>query len=45
MGKITVTLDDNVENELRAVTRRKGDMSRIVTEALQLWMEKHESNA
>jgi len=34
MGKISVVLPDDVEDYLRDLVRGKGDISRIITEAL-----------
>lgn len=42
MGKITVVLSDQVEDSIRAVTRRKGDLSRIVEQALEDWLKKYQ---
>jgi len=35
MGKVTVVLDDDLEELVRKQTRKKGDFSRIVNEALR----------
>jgi len=35
MGKVTVVLDDDVEELVRKQTRKKGDFSKIVNEALR----------
>ena len=35
MGKVTVVLDDDLEEKVRKLTRKKGDFSRIVNEALR----------
>lgn len=40
MGKITAIVSDDIENSLRDFVRGKGDISRIVEEALQLWLNK-----
>jgi len=35
IGKVTVVLDDDVEELVRKQTRKKGDFSKIVNEALR----------
>lgn len=35
LGKVTVILDEDVEEWLRSKIRRKGDISKIVNEALK----------
>jgi len=40
-----VKIDDAVEARLRKFTSRKGDLSRIVGEALLLWLRDHEGDA
>jgi len=42
MGKVTAIVSDDVENHLRDFVRGKGDISRIVEEALQLWLNEQE---
>ena len=42
MGKIMVTLSDELENRLREHLRRQGDLSRIVTEALESYLDRIE---
>ena len=37
MGKIHVTIDDELEEKIRERTRRKGDLSKFTEEALQAW--------
>ena len=41
MVPLQVQLDHMVERELRKRLRKKGDLSRIVTEAVKEWLEKH----
>jgi len=41
MGKITIVLSDDMENRLRAHTRKRGDLSRIIEEALEEWFNRH----
>ena len=40
MGRATVIFEPEVEAELRARIKRKGDLSRIVNEALKLYFVK-----
>ena len=40
LGKVTVILEEDVEEWLRNKIRRKGDISKIVNEALKEKMEK-----
>ena len=40
MGKLTIVLSDAMETRLRALTLKKGDLSRIVEKALKFWIEK-----
>ena len=40
LGRITVILDEDVEDWLRFKARKKGDMSKIVNEALREKREK-----
>jgi len=35
MGKVTVVLDDDIEEKMRNHIKRKGDLSKIVEEALR----------
>ena len=35
MGKVNIVLDDDIEWALRTQIRRRGDLSRIVNEALR----------
>jgi len=42
MGKIMVTLSDELENRLREHLRKQGDLSRIVTEALESYLDRIE---
>lgn len=42
MGKITVVLSDQVEARARTFLRRRGDLSRIVEQALEDWLKKEE---
>ena len=42
MGKILATLPDELENRLREHLRKQGDLSRIVTEALESYLDKIE---
>lgn len=38
MGKLLISISNELEEELRDYIRRKGDLSRIISEALQLWI-------
>jgi len=40
MGKVNVVLEEKVEQALRKRTRKKGDISDIVNEALRQYLEK-----
>lgn len=40
MGRIQVVLSDELEMQLRQRTLKKGDISRIVEEALANWLNK-----
>ncbi|WP_455363266.1 hypothetical protein [[Eubacterium] cellulosolvens] len=42
MGKIMVSISDNLENRLRQHLRKQGDLSRIVTEALESHLDRIE---
>ncbi|WP_455284299.1 hypothetical protein [[Eubacterium] cellulosolvens] len=42
MGKVMVTLSDELENRLREHLRKQGDSSRIVTEALDSYLDRIE---
>jgi hypothetical protein len=42
MGRIMVTLSDDLENRLREHLRKQGDLSRIVTEALESYLDRIE---
>jgi hypothetical protein len=42
LGKILATLPDDFENRLRAHLRKQGDLSRIMTEALQSYLDRIE---
>ena len=47
MGKISVTIPDELEKKLRLKTierfgRRKGDLSKAVEEAVKTWITKEE---
>lgn len=42
MGKILATLPDELENRLREHLRKQGDLSRIVTDALENRLDKIE---
>jgi hypothetical protein len=42
MGKVTVVLDDELEEKLRNHIKRKGDLSKIVNEALRKHLEEEE---
>jgi hypothetical protein len=45
LGKILATLPDELENRLREHLRKQGDLSRIVTEALESYLERIEKKA
>lgn len=38
MGLLHVRVSDQLEERLRNHTRRKGDLTKIVTEAIELWL-------
>lgn len=42
MGKIMVSISDDLENRLREHLRKQGDLSRIVTEALTAHLDRIE---
>ncbi|MGB9024292.1 MAG: hypothetical protein WCC94_12785 [Candidatus Bathyarchaeia archaeon] len=42
MGKILATLPDELENRLREHLRKQGDLSRIVDEALESYLDRIE---
>jgi len=42
MGKVTVVLDDELEVEVRNRIKRKGDLSKIVNEALRKHLKEGE---
>ena len=42
MGKVTIVLSDQLEERLRAFPRKKGDLSKIVEQALEAWLAKKE---
>lgn len=41
MGKLTIVLSDEMEERLRAHIRKKGDISRIIEQALEEWFNRH----
>lgn len=41
MKTIQVVLEDRLEEELRTHTLRKGDLSRVVAEAIEDWLKKN----
>jgi predicted DNA-binding protein len=43
LGKITVVIPDEIEERLRAQTRKLGDLGRFVSEALEAWLRERES--
>ena len=43
MRNLNVKVNDDIEARLRKFTSRKGDLSRIVGEALELWLRAHEA--
>jgi len=42
LGKIMVSISDDLENRLREHLRKQGDLSRIVTEALTAYLDRIE---
>jgi len=40
MGRVNVVLEEDVEELLRKHTRKKGDISRIINEALRVFLSK-----
>lgn len=42
MGKITFVLRDNIEERLRDLIRKRGDLSRIIEQALEEWLDRRE---
>ena len=42
MGRVQVVLDDDVEALLRNHIQKKGDISRIINEALRDWLKEKE---
>jgi hypothetical protein len=42
LGKIMVSISDALENRLREHLRKQGDLSRIVTEALESYLDRIE---
>ena len=40
MGKIVISISDKTEEELRSLLRRKGDLSRIVEQAIKVQLNK-----
>jgi predicted small metal-binding protein len=42
LGKILATVPDELENRLREHLRKQGDLSRIVTEALESYLDRIE---
>ena len=45
MGKLTIVLSDSLEERLRCLIRRRGDLSRIIEEALAEWLDRREKEA
>jgi len=43
MGKLTIVLSDSLEERLRTQIRRRGDLSRIIEEALEEWLDRREA--
>ncbi len=42
MGKITLVLSDEIEDRLRNLIRKKGDLSKIVEQALEELLDRRE---
>jgi len=42
MGRVQVVLDDKLEAEVRKHTRKKGDISKFINEALHEWLKKND---
>jgi len=42
MGKMTIVLNEQVEKRLRECNRKKGDMSKIINEALAKYLLKEQ---
>jgi hypothetical protein len=42
LGKILATLPDDLENRLREHLRKQGDLSRIISEALESYLDRIE---
>jgi predicted small metal-binding protein len=45
LGKIIASLSDELENRLREHLRKQGDLSRIVSEALESYLDRIEKKA
>jgi hypothetical protein len=45
LGKILATLPDDLENRLREHLRKQGDLSRIITAALESYLDRIEKKA
>ncbi len=45
MGRILVSISDELENRLREHLRKQGDLSRIVSEALISYLDRLEKKA
>ena len=45
MGRIDVVISDGTEKEVREHIRGKGDLSKIVEEALKLWLKNKQGSA
>ena len=41
MGRVQLVLDDDLEEIVRNKAKRKGDISKIINEALRDWKEKN----
>ena len=42
MGKVTFVLSEDIEERLRAKTRKRGDLSRIIEKAIEEWLDRNE---